>query len=109
MEPPPSHGLIKKPLGSISALTKFVEGGPEGPPVEEVNDLSHICNHNHSSMLIIIIQYFSNVYTVPIISYLISFPVSKMLSHLTYQSLTKNKNNKARLLLSVPQDFHLPR
>lgn len=43
IEPPPSQGRIRKPLGSISALTKLEGGGPVGPPVEEVNDLSHIC------------------------------------------------------------------
>jgi len=49
MDPPPSHGLIRKPLGSISALTKVVEGGPAGPPVEDVKDLSHICQHDNSN------------------------------------------------------------
>jgi len=40
MEPPPSQGLMRNPLGFISALTKFEEGGPVGPPVAEVSDLS---------------------------------------------------------------------
>jgi len=51
MDPPPSHGLIRKPLGSISALTKFDGEGPVGPPVEAFNDLSHICQHNHFNKL----------------------------------------------------------
>lgn len=46
MEPPPSHGRIRKPLGSISALTKLGDGVPVGPPVEEVNDLSQTCKWN---------------------------------------------------------------
>ena len=46
IEPPPSQGRIKNPLGSISALTKHDDGGPAGPPVEEVKDLSHICKLN---------------------------------------------------------------
>lgn len=44
MEPPPSQGRIKYPLGSISALTKPEDTGPDGPPMVEVNDLSHICS-----------------------------------------------------------------
>ena len=47
MDPPPSQGLTRKPLGSISARTKVVEGGPVGPPVKDVNDLSHIYNHDN--------------------------------------------------------------
>ena len=43
IEPPPSQGLIRQPLGNMSALTKHVAGGPGGPPVKEVRDLSHIC------------------------------------------------------------------
>lgn len=46
MELPPSQGRIRQPLGSISALTKQVAGGPVGPPVEDVNDLSQISRNN---------------------------------------------------------------
>ena len=44
IDPPPSQGRIRYPLGSISALAKQVAGGPAGPPVDDVNDLSQICN-----------------------------------------------------------------
>ena len=47
MDPQSSHGLIRKPLRSISALTKLVEGGPVAQPVEDFNDLSHICQHHN--------------------------------------------------------------
>lgn len=43
MEPPPSQGRIRQPLGSISALTKHGAVGPVGAPLEDVKDLSHIC------------------------------------------------------------------
>lgn len=33
---------MRNPLGSISALTKFEAGGPGGPPVAAVKDLSQI-------------------------------------------------------------------
>jgi hypothetical protein len=44
MEPPPSQGLIRYPLGSISALTKCCTGGMLGPFCVFLRDLSHIWN-----------------------------------------------------------------
>lgn len=46
MEPPPSHGLIRYPLGSISALTKGGTGGMLGPFWVLFSDLSHTYTDN---------------------------------------------------------------
>lgn len=43
IEPPPSHGLIRYPLGSISALTKCGTAGMLGPPRVPLRDLSQTC------------------------------------------------------------------
>jgi len=43
IEPPPSQGLIRYPLGSISALTKFGTGGMLGPFWVLFRDRSQTC------------------------------------------------------------------
>jgi len=40
IEPPPSHGRTKYPLGSISALTNCCAEAAFGPPPEPLKDLS---------------------------------------------------------------------
>ena len=40
IDPPPSHGRIKYPLGSISALTNWAAAAELGPAPEPDRDLS---------------------------------------------------------------------